>query len=38
MILDKYEVSELEADEDLSDFVSQLKEIDAIIPVEQKDD
>jgi hypothetical protein len=36
MILDTFEVSEREADIDLSDFVNQLKEIDAIIPVEQE--
>ena len=36
MILDAFEVSEREADEDLSDFVNQLKEIDAIIPVKQE--
>jgi hypothetical protein len=35
MILDTFEVSEREADTDLSDFVNQLKEIDAILPVEQ---
>jgi hypothetical protein len=34
-ILDTFEVSEREADTDLSDFVNQLKEIDAILPVEQ---
>ena len=36
MILDTFEVSEREADIDLSDFVNQLKEIDAILLVEQK--
>ena len=36
MILDTFEVSEQEADADLSDFVNQLKEIDAIIPIEQE--
>ena len=36
MILDKFEVSEREADADLSDFVNQLKEIDAIFLVNQK--
>ena len=36
MILDTFEVSEREADIDLSDFVNQLKEIDAILPVEQE--
>ena len=36
MILDSFEVSELKADADLSDFVSQLKEIDAILLVKQK--
>jgi len=35
MILETFEVSEREADADLSDFVNQLKEIDAILPVEQ---
>ena len=35
MILDTFEVSALEADADLSDFASQLKEIDAIHPVEK---
>ena len=36
MILDTFEVSEPEADADLSDFVNQLKEIDAILPIEEK--
>jgi hypothetical protein len=36
MILDTFEVSEREADTDLSDFVNQLKEIDAILPIEQE--
>ena len=36
MILDTFEVSESEADADLSDFVDQLKEIDAILPVEEE--
>jgi hypothetical protein len=36
MILGTFEVSEREADIDLSDFVNQLKEIDAILPVEQE--
>ena len=36
MILDTFEVSEREADADLSDFVNQLKEIDAILPIEQE--
>jgi len=36
MILDTFEVSEREADIDLSDFVNQLKEIDAILPVEEE--
>lgn len=35
-ILDTFEVSEREADTDLSNFVNQLKEIDAILPVEQE--
>jgi hypothetical protein len=36
MILETFEVSERVADADLSDFVNQLKEIDAILPVEQE--
>jgi hypothetical protein len=36
MILDRFEVSESEANADLSDFVEQLKEIDAILPVEKE--
>jgi hypothetical protein len=36
MILDTFEVSEREADADLSGFVNQLKEIDAILPIEQE--
>jgi hypothetical protein len=36
MILDTFEVSEREADADLSDFVNQLKEIDAILAIEQE--
>lgn len=36
MVLDTFEVSEHEADADLFDFVNQLKEIDAILPVRQK--
>jgi hypothetical protein len=36
MLLDTFEVSEHEADEDLFEFVNQLKEIDAILPVGQK--
>jgi len=36
MILETFEVSERVADADLSDFVNQLKEIDAILPVGQE--
>jgi len=36
MILEAFEVSENEASADLSDFLNQLKKIDAIIPVEQE--
>ena len=36
MIVDTFEVSEQEADADLSGFVDQLKEIDAILPIEKK--
>ena len=36
MILETFEVYEREADADLSDFVNQLKEIDAILPIEQE--
>ena len=36
MILDTFEVSERDADGDLSDFVNQLREIDAIISVKQE--
>jgi hypothetical protein len=36
MILDTFEVSEVEADADLADFVNQLKEIDAIHPIEKE--
>ena len=35
-ILDTFEVSEREADIDLSDFVNQLKEIDAILAVKKE--
>jgi methyltransferase-like protein len=34
MMLDAFEVSEREADADLSDFLNQLKEIDAVIDIE----
>ena len=36
MIVDNFEVSEQEAVADLSDFVDQLKEIDAILPIEKE--
>ena len=36
MVLDTFEVSEYEADKDLYEFVNQLKEIEAILPVEPK--
>jgi hypothetical protein len=34
MLLETFDVSEREADADLSDFVNQLREIDAIVPIE----
>ena len=34
MLLETFEVCEREADADLSDFVNQLREIDAIVPIE----
>ena len=36
MVIDEFEISENEAQQDLIEFVKQLKAIDAIIPVKQQ--